>query len=313
MILGRRGRGDDDSLSTLKARYDAAPDEAAAVALLERIVQLHPGTAWAWYDLGLRAKWSRDWAHSADLNHRALELGRKGRRENPSAWNLGIAATALGHWSTARRAWTAYGIPLAPAADDEPIVDGFGPAPVRLNPEPRHPGEPELLIDGRTHQSEVVWCERLCPARAVIRSVPMPESGHRFGDVVLHDGDPVGERRLGDEILGVFNEIARLSCSALPTLEVDVTLADGESTEDLGMRFIDRDFGAEDWSESFHVLCRACSEGAYDASHHHEATVREGGQHRLGLGAPLDVATELIDEWVRESPDRSRGPITEVG
>jgi len=34
-----------------------------------------------------------------------------------------------------------------------------------------------------------------CPAHAVIVRVPLPESGHRFRDVLLHDGEPRGTRR----------------------------------------------------------------------------------------------------------------------
>lgn len=314
--LGRwRPRGDDAaSLPALKAAYSAASaagDWARERAILHKIVELYPDTAWAWYDLGLRAKWSRDWKSCAACNERALELEGDGR-ENASAWNLGIAATALGDWRTARRAWTSYGIPLPPASDDEVINADFGMTPVRLNPEPRY-DEPELLVDGQRHETEVVWCQRIDPARAVVRSVPLPESGHRFGDVVLHDGDPVGERRFGDTTRPVFNEIARLVVSPHPTLEVEVVTAEPDDVEALIDAFVQRDLGAEDWTSSVRMLCRACSEGSPDAAHTHGAADEpNAGSRRVAIGAPFDVADEIVDAWVIASPQRHRGPLTVV-
>lgn len=283
----------------------------AAKDALEQIIDSYPDTAWAWFDLGLRAKWARDWPRAAALNERALELEGDGA-DNPSAWNLGIAATALGDWRIARRAWTAYGIPLAPAPDDQPIDADFGFAPIRLNPQPRHPGETALLLDGRDHQPEVVWCQRICPARAVIRSVPLPESGHRFGDVVLHDGEPVGERRLGNAMRAVFNELARLAPSPVATLEVEVVAPHPDEAEALLEAFVERDFGAEDWTTSVRMLCAACSEGSPDASHTHDGVNEPTARRRLGIAAPFELADELIDTWVLGSAERDRGPLTVV-
>jgi tetratricopeptide (TPR) repeat protein len=309
----RRRTGGEESMSALQAEYRRAcdaEDADAEVLILTRITELYPDAAWAWFDLGLRAKWARNWALAAELNKRALELEGDGR-ENPSAWNLGIAATALGDWPTARRAWRAYGVELSPASEDEPINDDLGLTPVRLNPEPRYPGESELIIDGATHQSEVVWCQRLCPARAVIRNVPLPESGHRFGDVVLHDGEPVGERPLGNSTRSVFNELARLERSPMPTLEVEIVAPDQADVDALLEVFLDRDLGAEDWTTSFRMLCRACSEGSPDDGHAHEVEEPPAGaERRVGVAAPFEVADEIIDAWLLGSPDRDRGPLT---
>lgn len=316
MKLGRWRREDsDESLDKLQADYrraSAAEDADAEKAILQRIIELYPNTSWAWFDLGLRAKWARNWEQAAVLNHRALELDGE-ERENPSAWNLGIAATALGDWRTARRAWTAYGVALLPGPEDEPINDDLGLTPVRLNPSPRYPGETELMLDGRVYDTEVVWCQRLCPARAIIRNVPLPESGHRFGDVVLHDGEPVGERRLGDVTRSVFNELARLERSGIPTLEVEVVSPQPDGLDALLEEFLDRDLGAEDWTTSVQVLCRACSEGAMDGDHDHDAGEPAPQTRRLGIAAPLELADELVDGWVVGKSGRDRGPISVVG
>jgi hypothetical protein len=85
---------------------------------------------------------------------------------------LGIAATALHDW------------PEAAAT-----------ACVRLNPQ---------------SSGEVVWGERLDPARLVILNVPLPESRHRFRDIILNDGAENGTRAVGGIQVPVFAEFAGL-------------------------------------------------------------------------------------------------------
>jgi hypothetical protein len=41
---------------------------------------------------------------------------------------------------------------------------------------------------------EVVWSERICPVRSRIVNIPTGATGFRHGDIVLHDGAPVGYR-----------------------------------------------------------------------------------------------------------------------
>jgi hypothetical protein len=64
---------------------------------------------------------------------------------------------------------------------------------------------------------EVVWCHRLDPARAPIESIPTPESGRRYRDLLLHDGEPRGKRRYRDKTLSVFDELAVLEKSSFRT------------------------------------------------------------------------------------------------
>ena len=97
-------------------------------------------------------------------NQRVLELDPS---DEAAWWNLGIAATALRDWSEAGRAWKGCGIKCE-ARDGEvraPIVT----ACVRLDP---------------AGLGEVVWGQRLDPARMVILNVPLLESGHRFHDII---------------------------------------------------------------------------------------------------------------------------------
>jgi tetratricopeptide (TPR) repeat protein len=94
-----------------------------------------------WYNLGLVRKHQRRWPESLSCNLRAAALDPT---DEAAWWNAGIAATALGEWATARRAWAAFGIELPP--DDGEITMRLGPTPIRLN------------ADGN---GEVVWCARI--------------------------------------------------------------------------------------------------------------------------------------------------------
>jgi hypothetical protein len=229
----------------------------------------------------------------------------------PEAWNLGIAATALGDWATARRAWTAFGVTVPEGAADEPINGNFGAAPIRLNPEPRF-AEPPLLLDGQQYQPEVVWATRLCPARARIDNVPLPDSGHRHGDVVLHDGDPVGERRYGDSVRSVFNEIALLERGRYPTLSTVIDRIADDQLDSLHGLFAQRGFAVEAWTQNTQRLCKACSEGAVDAHHDHPSDTRaQPDTLTLGIAAAAVEAETMLDNWL-QARGLNRGPVLPV-
>ena len=176
-------------------------DEAAQ--LFEQCIRLAPAFWQAWYDLGLIAKWQKRWEESLRFNRRAFELQPD---DEAVCWNLGIAATAVHDWEAARAAWREAGIELP--AGRGPISGQFGMAPVRLNPD---------------SGAEVVWCDRIDPVRGIILSIPLPESGHRWGDCVLHDGEPKGQRVADGRSYPVFDELERWEASATPTLRVEVT------------------------------------------------------------------------------------------
>ena len=303
--LGRQYRGVDQSYDA-----DADPDARAARldAVAEEVLRRAPGYSAYWYDRGMYAKWRRDWTASRTYNLTALDLVPPHKRqEEPAAWNLGIAATALHDWPTARRAWTEFGLPI-PGGDDPTaeIEADFGPAPVRLNAEPRFVGEQPLLIDGEEFATEVVWGRRLCPARIRIENVPTPESGHRFGDVVLHDGDTVGTRRLGDEALGVFNEITLWRRSPLPTLSARVVAPSADALDEVAEAMHGLGGAAEDWTTSVRMLCRACSEGSPDdGTHDHGTAGADPAERLLGIAGDERDARRVLQGWAARSPDRS--------
>ena len=296
----------------VSSSVDADDDPDARAALLDAIAaevtRRYPTNSAYWYDRGMYAKWRRDWTASRTYNLTALDLlAPARRREEPAAWNLGIAATALGDWPTARRGWAEFGLPVAP--DDDPaaeIEENFGLAPVRLNPEPRFVGEPPLLVDGQEFATEVVWGRRLCPARIRIENVPTPESGHRFGDVVLHDGDTLGSRRLGDEEVGVFHEIALWRRSPLPTLSARVTAESPDAVDEVVEAMLGLGGAAQDWTGTVRMLCRACSEGSPDdGTHGHGDLDPDSPERLLGLAGREPDARRVLQAWAARSPGRS--------
>ncbi|SDF51193.1 hypothetical protein SAMN05660662_2431 [Blastococcus aurantiacus] len=296
--LGFRANDDEE--------VDAARAEEAdriAAELLDRDDQDRN----MWFDRGMFAKWRRDWPASQDYSARSLELTPESQREEePAAWNLGIAATARRDWATARRAWTAYGLRVG-GEGDEPIEDDRGPGAVRLNPPVRYVGQRDLELDGRVWEPEVVWGLRLDPARIRIASVPLPESGHRFGDVVLHDGEPQGTRRHDGTDHPVFEEIELWERSPIPTSSVGVRAADEDVTE-LRHALELAELEVEDWTTEMGVLCRACSEGVVDDQDHRPHLPADGGR-RLGIAGDPDVARQVVAAWVRHAAGREAGEV----
>ncbi len=160
-------------IEDLKRAYHdaiAGADLDAELAALDALTTEHPELAWPWFDLGTRYKWLRRWPESVNANLESLA-----RMPDPTgtaeAWNLGIAATALGEWALARQAWEAFGVDLPEG--EGPILGDFGVAPIRLNPTPRF-HEPELLLDGVRYADEVVLARRLCPATHGSKVCPSP-------------------------------------------------------------------------------------------------------------------------------------------
>src|SRR5262249_52365085 len=90
---------------------DGKRDLSRAEKAFSRAAAIAPGWSVPWFNLGRVAKRQRRWRESLEWNRKAVE---RDSSDKPAWWNLGIAATALGDWPEARRAWTAYGVQLPP-------------------------------------------------------------------------------------------------------------------------------------------------------------------------------------------------------
>jgi hypothetical protein len=281
-----------------------ADDRDRAGVLAEEMTRSVPDSFHAWFEAGLHSKAVRDWPTCAERNSRALDLftapiATEFDGANPAAWNLGIAATALGDWPTARRAWTAYGIAGLETGLDtgsDPIDRDYGLVPIRVNPDRPSLSVQDIPAFGAT---EVVWCWRRSPAHAVVASVPLPESGHRFRDVVLHDGEPKGTRRHGDAQVSVFDELDKLQDSAIPTWQAVVEGATIEDVAYLGDIAGPRGLGADNWS-GIRLMCAGCSHCDPDTTHQH--TPAHDEQAVLGLAGNEAQLRDCLTQWQHDRP-----------
>ena len=293
----RAGAPDGDALHDLLVAayraFDAQEWDAAAAGLVlvvetarSRDVPQRDLAGWV-FDLALTHKFRRDWHATLTVGLEAAELAPAGEGE-PAWWNLGIAATALHDWATARRAWTRYGVQLP--TGDGPVDGNFGRAPVRI----------------RTRAgAEVVWCERLDPARGKIENIPLPGSGRRWGEIVLHDGVPSGERQVDGRTYSVFDELALWAPSPVPVQAVELRVDGDHDVDALCELAHEAGFAAESW-ESVRMLCAGCSEGLVGDTHVHGPAQDEGapGRCRVGVAAPLEEAHDLLRTWISAAPAR---------
>jgi tetratricopeptide (TPR) repeat protein len=250
---------------------------AAAIEAYRSSIAADGSWSVPWYNLGLLYKYEGAWAESLQCNQEAVN---RNAGDGDAWWNLGIAATAVGDWSRARAAWKECGVQIPPGAG--PITVSFGLVPIRLSPETR---------------GEVVWCDRICPARAIVRNVPLPESDHFYGDVVLHDGAPEGSRMLHGQEVPVFNSLARLERSPFRTYILDLpesTRAQRASLTDVAF---DRGTWAEDWSESVTFLCRSCSYGLPHAEHDAALASSRPGLAVAVAARDPDEVDDLLARW----------------
>jgi hypothetical protein len=215
-----------------------------AERLWKQAVTVDPKFSAAWFNLGLMAKKRGEWSECLRCNRAAVQADPK----NTGAWwNLGIAATALRRWPEARQAWAAHKIPI-PAGNDEPRAE-YGLVPIRV-----------VSSGGMT---EVLWGDMIDPARVRIRNVPRPRSQYRFGDVVLRDGAPDGERELEGRKLPIFNVLGVYEASTFGTFAAVLRVGSGVR-ENLLPALQAEGWGFEDWSTTRAVVAEGSGAPAAD-------------------------------------------------
>ncbi|TFF40971.1 tetratricopeptide repeat protein [Mucilaginibacter psychrotolerans] len=248
-----------------------------AIIIYTEVIKAAPNWATPYYNLGLIYKYRNEWHLSYTNNVKALAIDPD---DEAARWNLGIAATALRNWRTARESWNRFGLKLE-VNDDEPNLN-LSRAPVRLNPD---------------EGGEVVWCMRIDPARAVIENIPFASSGHRYGDIVLNDGAPVGSRVSGGKEYPVFNELQLLIKSNYNTYSTTVYTNEQRHIDKLLVLCENENVQIEDWS-TVRLLCRQCSEGKPHEHHDEELKEAHKSEHYIGFASENKQAIlNALENW----------------
>lgn len=244
------------------------------------------------YMRGLVHKYMRDWRGSLHHNQRSQAL--RDEPDDATLWNAGIAATALGDWAEARRAWAACGINVPEG--EGPIDGDFGICSIRLN---------------AWDEGETVYAHRIDVVRARLLNVPLPESGYRCGDIVLHDGARTGERPFRGGTVPVLNAMARLIPSEFQTFTVFVSCPDAADVAALLQSSVPGIAHIEDWTETVRYYCLRCSYGVPHKQHANEED-KGGVEHawepdrNLGISAQSRRSVEkLLKDWSAKGRGRS--------
>lgn len=262
---------------------DDAGETDLALKKYRQAVELDPARPTTHYNIGLIHKYRNEWAESLRYNRQAVELDPADEAAN---WNLAIAATALRDWPTARATWNRLGLPIEPG--DTPIEFDFGITPVRLNPD---------------DAGEVIWGDRIDPVRVRIHGIPFPSSGFRYGDVVLHDGAPVGHRLHQGREYPVFNVLELFDASPCVTYEAELHCTEPDDIAALKAICGELGLECEDWTSSVRMICRQCSEGRPHEQHDHQPEAVWQDLHRVGLAAADEqLVRQAIERWA--SPAR---------
>ncbi len=256
---------------------DKGRDEAAIATYLKAIA-LDPQKSESHYNIGLITKYRNQWETSFHHNQQAYRIAP---HDEAARWNYAIAATALEKWSIARSLWRDNGLDIDEGEDE--IEMNFGITPIRLNPD---------------DNAEVVWATRIDPVRAKIDSIPFPESGFLHGDIILHDGAPLGSRTSDGKEYPVFNVLQRQKPSNFITHIADVTLQNDQQLDDLAKLLNTHHYAMEDWTLNTRNLCRQCSEGTPHEQHDDDLHADWHNERTLGIACPAEnTLTAFLEQW----------------
>jgi tetratricopeptide (TPR) repeat protein len=235
-----------------------------------------------WYNRGLQSKYLGKWEESLRCNQKAVLLDPS---DQDAWWNLGIAATALRNWAEAARAWRSYGIELLQDANGE-VTTPPAIACVRLD------------ADG---SGEVVWGERIDPARIVIVNVPLAESHHRFRDIVLNDGASNGTREWNGKTFPVFDELQIWQRSQFSTFRVSLNISSESAEARLLELSREPKIGLENWG-TVRIICAECSRGNPGP---HDCKASDESSYKSFAFAALSERDlrSLLDMWASEVED----------
>jgi len=256
-------------------------EKEEAIRIYQEILSEKEDWSIVHYNLGLIYKYKNEWDESYYHNKRAVELDST---MEGAHWNLGIAATMLQDWPLARQCWNFFGMKYEIINED--TAGDLGSVCVRISPH---------------SNAETIWGIRICPARAIIKNIPLPESEHRFKDMVLNDGAANGYRISAGKEYPVFDEIQHLSSSDYQTYSIKCKPIPKAYFEDLQQRCWKSDIGIENWTTDIRMLCKQCSEGKPHETHDYDLK-DTSDEYRIAFASTSqETLATVLEDWKHET------------
>ncbi len=248
-------------------------------------IRLDPLRSESYFQVGSYYKSQKQWVQSLQYSQRAIELDPA---HQAARWNAGIAATALQRWDLAWQTWNDCGYDTAQRVG--PVELNLGLALARLIPEASSDVDPE-----------VVWATRVDPVRGRIDSIPYPESGYHFGDVVLLDGAQTENSADDDTEFPILNVLQIFQPSDYQTAIAQIRITQNDDLKSLYRVFSSTPHELEDWTSNIHQLCQQCD------SHPHLHSVCDKdsawfAERTLGVAVyRKENVQNLFSQWQRQS------------
>jgi hypothetical protein len=221
-----------EQLYRLVVEYDRRGDVYNAVKLCKRLARLVPDWSVPFAFLSRTYRSRMEWKPTFHYCLRAVEHNAF----DETLWEtLGIAATALGEWETARYAWNQLGFHFKSSA--EALHLDLGIVPVRLNP---------------ATQPEIVAARRIDPVRASIESIPQPSSGRRYKDLILVENRPISNGIFcqQNKKLTIHDELQLLKTSNWQTFSVLLHTSSQADVDTLANLCLSANLGFDNWSNA---------------------------------------------------------------
>lgn len=273
---------------------------ADAVRALEAALALEPRGAW-WFDLGLAHKHARAWPELREASQRALEAS--GGHHRGAAFNLALAATALGDGAAAAEAWRAVGIDARAGEGALPLVEGLPPAQVRL-PTVGSGTAVDLALPDEAAGFEVVWVQPLSPCHGVVRSPTHRDAMADFGDVVLFDPAPVAVVERDGAPVPRFAFLGRLRAGDERRFRFVAMQQAAGQVEALATA-LPEEVVVYPHAERVEMVCPRCAAGDTLVKHEHlpaEAHRVVFGKLLVPAAVDLDALAATLDDALKQHP-----------
>ncbi len=202
--------------------YDVLDDVYHAVKLLRLCIRLEPDWLPPYLLLAAVYKRRREWKQVLYYSKKAVALNAQ---EQDCWWDLGIAAAALGKERLAKAVWQKFNPSALPGA----------------------------LISLRLEHSslfELTWAKTLDPVRALLLSIPHPDSDLQYRDIVLFDREPVGINISGKKKVPVYPVLGRVKRSFYQTFTCVLRQPSATCLHTLEGLCSDAGIGFEMWTEA---------------------------------------------------------------